>query len=598
MLLKKLYMISGHGLFNINKISIYDNFFHLGGDSLLSIKLASRIYDKFNIKIDINQIFDYPTIETLSEIIDSLSSNDYTASITIQPKAEFYPTSSAQKRIYLASSMDKNSYLYNITGGILLDSMPDIAKLQNALDLIVLRHDILRTYFEVVNGQIVQKVSDELQIKIDIQEVNTNNPYELFYIYGSNFDLNKAPLFNVTLFNLPNGKVLFMLDIHHIIFDGTSLNNLILELSSIYNDKELPTLDISYKDFAIWENNKLKNNEFKNSKEFWLKEFKGEIPILNLPTTLLRPADKTYEGNTFVSFVSSELTKKINEFSNKYNITPYMLMLSAYYILLYKYTNQEDIVVGTPISGRTLKELEPLLGMFVNSIPLRNYVHSNIKFEEFLDNVKTSCINAFAHQDYPFDVLVNDLKVSKDASRSPLFDTMFIYQNMGIEKCDFGGINADFIAPISNTSKFDISLEVLPLGDELKLSFEYCTKLFDSIFIGNFAKHYENILSSILDNPNTPIAKMSMVQEEEKNNILYKFNNINFEAHKKYPGLFDNQLENSKVFSSFTNFNGYDNIVAKDYLNDNRVYILDKDMNVCPIGIPGEIYIAGDNLRL
>lgn len=591
-------MISGHGLFNINKISIYDNFFHLGGDSLLSIKLASRIYDKFNIKIDINQIFDYPTIETLSEIIDSLSSNDYTASITIQPKAEFYPTSSAQKRIYLASSMDKNSYLYNITGGILLDSMPDIAKLQNALDLIVLRHDILRTYFEVVNGQIVQKVSDELQIKIDIQEVNTNNPYELFYIYGSNFDLNKAPLFNVTLFNLPNGKVLFMLDIHHIIFDGTSLNNLILELSSIYNDKELPTLDISYKDFAIWENNKLKNNEFKNSKEFWLKEFKGEIPILNLPTTLLRPADKTYEGNTFVSFVSSELTKKINEFSNKYNITPYMLMLSAYYILLYKYTNQEDIVVGTPISGRTLKELEPLLGMFVNSIPLRNSVHSNIKFEEFLDNVKTSCINAFAHQDYPFDVLVNDLKVSKDASRSPLFDTMFIYQNMGIEKCDFGGINADFIAPISNTSKFDISLEVLPLGDELKLSFEYCTKLFDSIFIGNFAKHYENILSSILDNPNTPIAKMSMVQEEEKNNILYKFNNINFEAPKKYPGLFDNQLENSKVFSSFTNFNGYDNIVAKDYLNDNRVYILDKDMNVCPIGIPGEIYIAGDNLRL
>lgn len=543
-------------LFDLDKISIDDNFFNLGGDSLLCIKLISRIYNQFNTKITMKQLFNNPSIKTLSAIIDSSSEKSNKATITIQEEKSFYPTSSAQKRIYLSSKMDENSTLYNIYGGILLDSMPNINKLQNALNTVVRRHESLRTYFEIINKQLVQKIVNNLDVKITIQDVNTNNPNEIFYIYVSNFNLNKVPLFNITLFALPNGKVLLMLDIHHIIFDGTSLNNFIQELLDSYNGKALPELSISYKDFAVWENNMLETNGFEESKEFWNNQFTGDIPILNLPETFPRPKIKNYNGMTYITYISKYLTQKINIFATKHNVTPFMVMLACYYILLNKYTDNEDIIVGTPTSGRIYKELEPLLGMFVNSIPLRNSIYPNIKFEDFLQNIKNSCVDAFAHQDYPFDILVNDLKLKKDSSRNLLFDTMFIYQNAGINSPKLDSLHSEYITPLSTTSKFDISLEVLPEDGKLTLFFEYCTKLFDEIFIGNFAKSYENILNIILDKPEILIKNIPIIENTENN--LSDFNKIELE-NKEDLELLENKIA-SNVFSSFTNEKSYDTI--------------------------------------
>lgn len=562
-------------LFDTNKISIYDNFFHLGGDSLLCIKLSSRIYEKFNIKVSIDKIFRNPTISDLSELIDHLSIDDEKKSITVQPKSDFYPISYAQKRTYLASKMDSNSTLYNIYGGILLDSMPDITKLQSAINIIVTRHESLRTYFEIENKQVVQKIITDLDIKINIQDVNTNNANELFYIYTSNFDLSKAPLFNITLCKLPNGKALLMLDVHHIIFDGISLNNFIDELSSAYNGKELPKLDMSYKDFAVWENEALENGTFKSSKEFWLEKFKGDLPVLNLPTVYERPKVKSYKGITYKYKLSKEITKKINNFANTYDVTPYMIMLACYYVLLNKYSDNEDIIVGTPSSGRMYKELEPLLGMFVNTIPLRCNISPNMEFEEFLQNIKNTCVDAFTHQEYPFDVLVNDLKIKKYADRSILFDTMFTYQNNGINLPKFGEISTKYIYPMPDTSKFDISLDILPKGEELILSFEYCTKLFDEIFIGNFAKSYENILINILENPKMFIKDISIINNNDKENSVYKFNKIEL-SNNHSSNLYGEQIKlpdfesenTSNVFSGFTNQSNYDTISDKVYNED------------------------------
>ncbi len=550
-------------LLNNNKISIYDDFFHLGGDSLLCIKLSSRIYERFNVKLNIDKIFKYSTIATLSQAIDSLSIDSSRESIEIQPVLAFYPVSSAQQRMYLASKIDENSTLYNVYGGVLLDNMIDINKLQNAINIIVSRHDILCTYFEIENKQIVQKIAKNIDIKIEIQDVNTNDVNDLFYIYTSNFDLSKAPLFKVLLFKLPNGKALLMLDVHHIIFDGTSLNNFINELSNAYNGKELPKLDISYKDFAVWETEALENCNFKESKEFWLGKFSGDIPVLNLPTVYKRPKSKSYEGTTYKSEISKEITEKTNNFANSHNVTPFMVMLSCYYILLNKYSGDTDIIVGSPASGRLYKELEPLLGMFVNSVPLRNAILPNMSFKEFLQNVKETCLNSFEHQDYPFDVLVNDLKLKKDSSRSLLFDTMFTYQNSGIKLPQFGNLPAKYISPNCTTSKFDISLEVLPEDGKLTLSFEYCTKLFDEIFIGNFAKSYENILTSVLEKPEILIKDISIISNKENN--LYNFNKIKLE-NKEDIGFLENKIT-SNVFSSFTNENSYDTISVSSNTN-------------------------------
>ena len=520
-------------ILKVSPISILDNFFDLGGDSLTAIVLCTNIKQTFDIELSFKDVINNPIVEDLAIIIaNAKSTTTNTSSIKSCAKRDYYPASSAQKRMYLASKMDNNSTLYNIAGGILLDTMPDINRLQNVFDTIVARHESLRTYFEVINGNIVQKILDHLEVRINVENVETNNIDELFTKYQSIFDLNRAPLFKVFLLILPNHKVLFMLDIHHIIFDGASLNVLMQEVSALYNEKELPKLDISYKDFAVWEEEQLLKDGFKDSKEFWIKQFADDIPILNMPTTYPRPASKSYEGTTFVTMLSKDFTTKINNFANKYNVTPYMLMLCVYYILLYKYTNQEDIVVGSPITGRSHAGLEPLLGMFVNSIPLKANISSNVGFKELLLNIKDTCVNAFAHQDYPFDVLVNDLNITRDASRNPLFDTMFIYQNNGFNTVNLDGINADVCTPTSHTSKFDISVEVVPVNNELKLSFEYCLKLFDEEFIINFAKHYENILNVILEHPDIKIADICMLGEKEKSKILYEFNDTHLEYDK------------------------------------------------------------------
>lgn len=227
----------------------------------------------------------------------------------------------------------------------MLDEVPNLDKLESALNTLVERHDSLRTYFEIVEGNIVQKIASSIKITIKLEESNTDDLEQLFSSHQSSFDLSKAPLFTVSLLHMPSGKALLILDIHHIIFDGTSLNNLLDELSALYNGKSLPELPISYKDYAIWEDEQLKNNGFKNSKKYWLDQFKDDIPVLNLPTSYARPAIKSYEGATFITSLSHEMTEKINQFCNDYHITPYTFLLATYYILLYKYTSQEDIVV-------------------------------------------------------------------------------------------------------------------------------------------------------------------------------------------------------------------------------------------------------------
>jgi len=532
-------------ILKVSNISVLDNFFSLGGDSLTAIVLCTNVKRQFNVEISFKDVMNNPIIEDLASIIDNTQTTNNTSIIKNVQKRDYYPASSAQKRMYLASQMDNDSTLYNIAGGVLLDTLPDVDKLQKVFNTIIKRHESLRTYFDVIDGNIVQKIVENLDIKITVEKVNTSNIDELFTKYQSVFNINKAPLFNVFLLIMPNNKVLLMLDVHHIIFDGTSLNNLIQEVSTLYNEKDLTKLDISYKDFAVWEEEQLLKDGFKDSKDFWIKQFKDDIPILNMPTSYPRPASKSYEGTTFVNMLSKELTTKVNNFASKYNVTPYMLMLCVYYILLYKYTNQEDIVVGSPISGRNHSELEPLLGMFVNSIPLKANISSNSNFEELLTNIKDVCINAFAHQDYPFDVLVSDLNIPRDASRNPLFDTMFIYQNNGYSAVDFNGINANICVPTSHTSKFDISVEVVPIDDTLKLSFEYCTKLFNEEFINSFEKHYENILNIILEQPNIKISDISMLTEDEKNEILYSFNNtkLDYPKNKTLANLFEEQVE-------------------------------------------------------
>lgn len=535
-------------IFNVDKISINTNFFNIGGDSLLAIKLISYIKQYFNIDVTIKDIFNNSTIKDLSNYISEIEENNInTKCIEKIFNNEYYPISNAQKRIYFSCLRNKDSLLYNIAGGIILNKELNKDKLEKCFKKLVKRHSSLRTYFENKEDKVVQIIKDNLDFKLDYEEIDIDDINLVYSSFVKPFDLSIAPLFRTKLVKLKNNKELLLIDMHHIISDGSSLNILMEELCNLYNDKELSDKEIEYKDFAIWENKKLNSTEIDKSKEFWVNQFKDDIPLLNMHSVYSRPNIQSFEGSNYFETLDSNTYNKILNTAKKLNITPYMLMLSVYYIILSKYASQNDIIVGTPVVGRELPELSNLIGMFVNSLPIRAKIDNSASFEEFSNEIKKICTNDFMHGTYPFDILVNDLNIKRDISRNPLFDTMFIYQSEGLPTISFDGINTEFFIPNNSISKFDLSLEIVPIDNEYKLRFEYCTKLFDEDFIKRFSNHYINILNIILENTNIKLSDIDMLSGEEKNQILYEFNNTktDYPRNKTIINLFEEQVEKS-----------------------------------------------------
>lgn len=433
--------------------------------------------------------------------------------------------------------------MYNIAGGIIVEGDIDKSKIENCFKTLIERHSSLRTYFEQKDDNIVQIIKDEVDFKLDYEISDETDVDSIYRNFVKPFDLSEAPLFRTQLVKLDNKKSLLLLDMHHIISDGTSLNILLQELCDLYNGETLSTKELEYKDFTVWEQSQMTTDNFKEQKEYWINQFKDEIPLLNMPTSYPRPSVQNFEGSNYHAKLSKEQFSKINLLAQKLGITPYMLMLSVYYILLSKYTSQDDIVVGTPIVGRDMPELTNMLGMFVNTLALRNSVDHNISFKDFSKQIKENCLNSFKNQTYPFDMLVNDLNIKRDTSRNPLFDVMFVFQNNGYPDIHINGIKSEYYIPDNNISKFDLTLEIVPVDNEYSLRFEYCTKLFEEDFIKRLSSHYINILNAILENEELKIADIDMLSKEERKQILYDFNNIKENINSDtFVSLFEKQV--------------------------------------------------------
>ena len=485
-------------IFNKDKISAKANFFDMGADSLAIIRFVSEIYSKINLKLSIQDIYTYPCISDLAKYVETLStSNDGKNAHIIKKhkEASSYPVSSAQRRIFYTVNMDSSSLAYNTPFGIIFKKKPDIKKLEESIKNILNSHDAFKTYFALENNDVVQK----LVPKVDFSLKTCNYKNDEFV---KPFNLGKAPLIHVELDHY-EGKYLLQLDIHHIICDGSSIAIFMKELCDLYNNKEVRHSKIDYIDFAVSE------KIIKEDEDYWLSQFKNEIPILNMPTEYERTATKSYEGNNV--YLSLNNLSDISSVCKKYNVTPYMFLLSCFYILLYKYTMQNDIVVGSPVIGRNNHELQDVIGMFVNTLAIKQNIQSTNKFSDFLELVRDNCLNAYNHQTYPFDELVKKLNVVRDTSRSPVFDILFTYESEGIPKFDFGGIPVEYYIPENKTSKFDFSLEVTPNDEGFNLRLEYCTKLFSKRFMENLLDCYNNIIKSVITNNDVQISQIQML---------------------------------------------------------------------------------------
>ena len=570
-------------ILNITSLSIEDNYFDLGADSLSCIKLIAEISDKLHIDIQISDLFKYNTIKTLANFIEKQKINSRSITITHCPKKDYYELSSAQKRIYYSSYiLNSNSIAYNLPGGIFMDKIPNKKKLENCFHILIQRHESLRTYFEIEEGKPVQKIADKVNFNIHIITATDKNFDTYFHEFVKPFDLSKPPIIRVCLVIFADNTSLLLFDTHHILSDGTSMQILIHELCKLYNDEELEPISITYKDYSEWENANLKTDLWNKSKQYWLKQFQDEIPILNLPSKHPRPAKKPFKGAKIYKTVDTDLTNKINDFCKEHGITPYMLFLSAYYILLLKYSGQKDIVIGSPVIARENLALSPIIGMFVNTLPLRMDLNPTSRFYEFLASIKTMCLNSFKHQLYPFNEIVNHLNITRDASRNPLFDVLFTYQNNGNPIVHLKDIQTTYYLPDNKTSKFDLSLEITPEKDTFNLNFEYCTSLFTNRFIHSLSNHYLKILKDVLENPEIQISDIDMLSKKEKNKILIDFNQTEMDypkekslvnlfeiAVKKYPSHTAVEANNKKI--SYQELNEKSNTIALKLIENKKI---------------------------
>lgn len=332
---------------------------------------------------------------------------------------------------------------------------------------------------------------------------------------------------------------------HHIVCDGSSLNIFIKDLCDLYNNKTLPDCSLSYKDFAVWENNSLLQGSFDESKNYWLSQFEDDIPVLNMPTNFSRPAENSFKGAKVYDSIDSRITASIKDYAMQNGLTPYMILLASYYILLYKYSMQNDIVIGSPIVGRVNAELNNIIGMFVNTLPLRLKFDSKLSIKELLAIIKDMCLNSFRHQAYPFDEIVKNLRANRNNSHSPLFDVLFTYQNEGLSNINLGNIKAEYYLPDPKVSKFDLSLEVVPTNEVFNINFEYSTDLFNNDFVKRLSVHYLNILKQMLKNPEQKIAEIDMLSIDERTKILYDFNDtqLPYPEDRTIASLFEEQVQ-------------------------------------------------------
>jgi fengycin family lipopeptide synthetase D len=525
-------------------MGIDDNFFEMGGHSLKATILMSRIHKEFNIKLPLADIFTSPTIRELSDILKRVVEEKF---IPIEPAEEkgYYTLSSAQKRLYFLQQMDLESTAYNISQIVLLEGEIDMKRLENTFNKLIARHESLRTSFLIVDDIPVQKIHDPITLKLQCheKEVEVKEGDQIHHFIRP-FELSTAPLICVSLIKTGETKHLLIVDMHHIISDGVSQNLLIQNFVTLYKREDLPGLRLQYKDYSQWQNCDNQKKVSKQQKEYWLKEFAGHVPILNLPVDYLRPGVQSFEGSALDFEIGIEETKALNNLAKKEATTLFVVLLTVFNILLSKISNQQDIIIGTPVAGRKHADLEHIIGMFVNTLAVRNFPINEKRVTEFLREVNENTLNAFENQDYPFEELVEQVEIDRDVSRNPLFEVMFVFQNMDFPKVEIAGLKISPYKHKSRRSKFDLGLSAVEAEEKLLFSFEYCTKLFKQGTIEKFISFYKKIISSILNNANKQISQLEIISEQEKKQILFDFNDteVEYPQDKTIHELFAEQV--------------------------------------------------------
>jgi amino acid adenylation domain-containing protein len=513
------------------QVGVFDNFFDLGGHSLLATQLVTRIRATLRVDLPLRILFEDATVAKLADWVETALAVEQEAPappLHPTPRDGELPLSFAQERLWFLSQWEPDASVYNIPLAIRLSGSLDVRALEQSLDEIIRRHEALRTRFIVSDGKPAQVIAPELRLPLplvdlsDLVEREAELQRQIDQQGLQPFDLARDSLIRTTLLRLGRDEHVLLLTMHHIISDGWSLGIFVDELAVLYKafttgrPSPLDELDIQYVDFATWQQKWLQGEVLEAQLAYWKQQLGGELAMLDLPTDRPRPPVQTFKGRSEMLVLPPSLTDALKAFSQREGVTLFMTLLAAFKTLLHRYTGQTDVVVGSPIAGRTRVETERLIGFFLNTLVLRTDLSESPTFRELLGRVRQVALQAYTHQDVPFEKLLEELQPERDLSRPPLFQVFFNMLNFPHAEIELPGLRVKPLSPPEIGAKFDLTLYVREQDQSIRFDLVYNADLYDRQRIVEMATQLEQLLSQVLENPDAKIADLTLVTDRAK----------------------------------------------------------------------------------
>ncbi|SFS46689.1 non-ribosomal peptide synthetase [Marininema halotolerans] len=505
----------------VEQVGLDDNFFELGGHSLKAASILLKMKDQLSVTLHLSEIFRQPTIRELARIIPHSQQQER---VTIQPTAEKedYPVTSQQKRLFILWQLERTSVAYNLPTATLIEGEFDINRLHQGIQRMIERHDSLRTSFSLKKNELVQRIHPPTEMMLDCIDVEEEAIKDVAQGFVQPFDLEQCPLFRVKVLRVAPQKHLLLIDTHHIIFDGASMEIFMKELVDLYQGEKLAPPRFQYRDYAVWQHRMREGESYKKNEAYWTDVFQQDVPVLALHTDYPRHAESDYHGERVTIETSHELTARIRDLATEHGTTLYSTLLAAINALLYKYTGQEDITIGSPLAGRSHPGLEEMVGMFVHTLVMRNAPKGGESFAQLLDDVKEHTLEALDHEDYPFEVLVDQLGIQRDSGRNPLFDVFFTLEN-DARALKAKGLTFQPMPLETGMTQFDLSIHAFENERTITFEFQYRTALFSRESMNRMTHHFIQLLESVTRDKATLLDEVSLLTEDEESEILCHF---------------------------------------------------------------------------
>ncbi|MBS0151275.1 MAG: amino acid adenylation domain-containing protein [Nitrospira sp.] len=525
----------------VERVGVHDDFFELGGHSLLATQIMSRLRSAFHIELSLRTVFESTSVAALAAAVDRARKEGAAGQAPpLVPVARTgpLPTSFAQQRLWFLAQLEPEGWSYNLPFGIRIKGPVDAPVLQQCFAEVTRRHESLRTTFAIREQDPVQEVAAHLEIDLPIVDLlelpddkREENVQRLAETHAHIvFDLSRGPLWHARLLHVRTEEHVLLLTLHHVIADGWSMNIFLQEVLSLYaslvsgEPSPLQPLPIQYADYAQWQRKTLQGDVLERQLTYWKEVLAGAPTVLSLPTDHPRPSVERHRGARFEFELPADLLEQLKTMSRRHGVTVFMTLLAAFQVLLFRHTGQSDLCIGTPIAGRTRLETESLIGLFVNTLVLRTDVSKVVRFTDLLDRVRDVVLGAQAHQDLPFEYLVDALQPARDLSRSPLFQVMFALQTLPGEDISVPGVEISSYDVDPGSAKFDLSLEMTLESAGLHGFFEYNSDLFDRETIRRLDTHYRHVLDQVVAQPEAALSGIEVLGAEERRQVVEQWN--------------------------------------------------------------------------